>query len=460
MKTSFLTFLAFVILAFSACSDDNVTDMGSSIQPSGDKIIVATESFAVGSENYNVPYIYSYPDSFLLGTFHDTKYGTIHADIFAQVEHPANHFYPVDVTPDSMLLVLYYRRFFGDKYSPMHLSVYEMNQQTFRFSTPYPSNLNPADYTDKSILLGRKSFTAVDATKMTDSTSVVIKLSDEFLQRFTAAGPDIFTSETKFQNFFKGLHITPEFGSATMLYIKQIDMEYYHHYTYQSTGTNGQDTTIKVNNIISFPANKMVRQVNRFLHPDKNEVIARLGQSSPQQHIVSSPANIYTRLQLPLRNIQDKLEGNGRRLAINSASLRVDISEVDQSSLAQTMPNNLLLIRESSIDRFFGKKELPNDSVAIMGTYTVERNPDTNEFDYYYSFNIAGLIANELKKSKLSGQLLPDTSPFVLVPIRAGTDASGNLIEVGHEYLLRSVTINGGSHPTKPITIRTVFTGF
>ncbi len=457
------SFLIFII----SCNDSNITDMGSSIQPPGDEILVAADTFSIISENYAVSSMFSRPDSFLLGTFYDQTYGTVHADIFAQVEYAKNHVYPSTTVPDSILLYISYLKYFGDKYSPMQVSVYEMNKDTtFNYLTPYPTNLNPDVFVDKSApsaLIGEKTFTAVDANG-TDSTLVAIKLSDPFLQRFYNAPSNIYTDEAKFLDFFKGLYITTEFGSASMLYVRQIQMIYYHHYTYTTKDVNGNDSTVKVDVSVPFTANPRVRRINRFLHPDKNNIISQLESNSEQIHHISSPANIYTRVSLPLKRMQQKMEGSQtRRLAINNAKLRVDINNLNEEDFAQSIPSNVLLIRESSLNRFFNKKELPTDSCAILGSYAYEKDSETGEYIYYYSFDIAGLIAHEFKQAKANNTTAPEKSNFLLVPVRLKTSSSGSsttITEVAQQYLLNAVTICGGNHPKKPIKAQVVYSDF
>lgn len=460
MKTSSLLLLPVVLLV--ACSDINVTDMGSQLLPPGDQIAVNADTFAVRSDNFVVPYIYAYPDSFLLGTFYDETYGTTHADIFAQVEKPASYPYPanVKITPDSIYLILYYDTFFGDKYSPMHISVYEMNKGTFNYTTAYPSNLNPSQYTDKSILIGSKSVTAVNAANASQSSAVAIKLTDDFLQRFASATPDIYASEEKFLNFFKGLHITSDFGSATMLYINRISLDYFHHYTYTAKGISGKDTTITVNNIIPFPANDMVRQVNRFLHPDTTKIVAQLNASAKQIHQVSSPANLFTRIQLPLRSMLQKMESEGKRTFINSARLRIDIDTLDVSDLARPASGALLLVKENKLNDFFAKKQLPSDSVAVLGTYTYGLNTQTKEYEYYYEFDLAQLLAFEFQQAGHQPTNIDLWSSFVLVPVRVSTNSNNYVTKVRHQILMNGVTIAGGQHPVKPMRIRTIYSKF
>lgn len=463
--TSLLLPIVFLSLLITSCNDD-MSEMGSSIQPAGDKIKVASETFDISSENYFVPYMYNRQDSFLLGTFYDETYGTTHADILAQVEPPFNHVYPSTTVPDSIIMVMYYRKFFGDKYSPINVSVYEMNKATFEYTKAYPSNINPNDYVDRSnssLLIGQRSFSPVDAKGKRDSTYITIKLNNNFLNRFTNINSDTYSSEEKFFEFFKGLYITTDFGSASMLYVKQIDMEYYHHYTYKTKSVSGQDSTATVNAVITFPANKAVRQVNRFLHPDTTAIKNKLATVSPQIHYISSPANVYTRVKLPMKNMYDKMfraDNPNWRMAINSAKIRVDISDINTENLAQQIPSNILLIKESEYNEFFKKKALPSNTSAILGTYSYEKNSDTDEYDYFYSFDIANLLANEFKNAKLSNNPLTNDMSFIMVPVRVTSDSNGNVTEVAQQFLLSAVTICGGSHDKKPIKARVVYSGF
>lgn len=463
-KYSF-TILMSLLIIFTACKDDNsLTQIGSSIQPAGDKIQVGYAQFDITSENYEVDFMYSRPDSFLLGTFYDPIYGTTHADILAQVEYPKDYVFPANTVSDSIILTFYYRTYFGDKYSPMNVSVYEMNKKTFEFSTPYPTNLDPADYVDKSnpdLLLGEKTFSAVSSTGSSDSTYVSIKLSDDFLQKFTNITNDTYTSDELFFDFFKGLYITTDFGSASMLYVGQIDLNYYHHYNYTLKDSEGQDSIVQVNLSTTFPANSWVRQVNRFLHPDKAQVISNLESQTDQIHYLSSPANIYTRIQLPLKEIQETIEKKDLRLVINNAKLNVNIAiPEDTDNFTQTIPANVLLVKESALDRFFIKRELPSDTCAILGTYSYKTNSDTNEYEYFYTFDMAGFISHELKQAKASNTDAQDFVNFVMVPVRLTVNSSSNVTEIAQQFLMNAVTIYGGNHSTKAIKTDIVYSSF
>lgn len=462
MKTSFFPASLFSVLVFFSCADIDVSDMGSQLLTSGDKILVDSATFPLQSGNFVVPYIYAYPDSFLLGTFYDEQYGTTHADIFAQVEQPAKYPYPRDlaISPDSIYLIMHYQKYFGDKYSPMHISIYEMNKAGFNYTTAYPSNLKPEDYTDKSLLLGKKTITAVDAAGKNDSNAIVIKLSDEFLTRFSKATPEIFEDDAKFQEFFRGLYITTDFGSATMLYIKQIDMEYFHHYTYSVKGSTGQDSTVVVNNSFTFPANESVRQVNRFLNPDSASVIARLNASSKQIHQLASPAKLFTSIKVPLRKMHQRMEAENKRLYINNAKLRIEVTDINAGNFTIPLSASLLMVREKSMNRFFARKELPSDTVAVLGNYSYAYNTSKNEYEYFYEFDLSTMLATEFEKAGHQSAQLPEFSDFVIVPVRVSYNSNNYITKVKHQILMNAVTICGGNHPDKPMKIRTIFSRF
>ena len=452
----FLSFLTF------SCTD-NLNDLGVGIQPTSDAIKIAADTFHITSENVFVDYIIAPQDSFLLGTFYDAKYGSTQADILAQVNCPVGFKFPPNSVADSALVVLYYKSWFGDNYSPMDVNIYEMNKGTFEYSAQYKSNLNPSDYTDRSILLAHKIFTAKDASKTkTNSNSVIFKLSNEFVNRFfPVITKPYYESDTAFvKHFFNGIYITANYGTSTMLNIRQIDMEYYYHYTIKR---NGKDTIIT--GVLPFPANPEVRQVNRFLHPDVTAVKQQLNQNEEQNYI-SAPANIQTRINIPLNKIQKRLEvgiGN-KKLVMNSAIINIEATQIDSSALAVPLVNYMLLVKESEVDKFFSKKELLSDEKAILGKFTITLDNKTGLFTYAYPFNLAKLIANEIKIAKKNNTEAKDLQ-MRLIPVSVTSTTNNNtgavnLTGVKQQHLMNAVTIKSGKNKTSPMRINAVYSWF
>lgn len=453
------------VLSFS-CTDD-MTDVGTKIQPAGETIFVDAKSFPISTENYKVPFMYSRPDSLLLGSFTDNilHTGTTYADIFAQVQPPVDFSFPEGSVADSIKLVLYYYSWFGDKYSPMQVNIYEMNKgNIFDFTKAYTSVLDPNDYVDPNnkILIGSRIFTASDAdVSRPDSTALEFPLSANFLDRFStnmlttrfSSNPfDLTNSVSKFHELFNGVHVSTDFGSASMLYIRSLNIRFYFHYDYVAPG---ETETTRVDTYVNYPANKEVRQINRFEHPNRDEVIAHFN-AQPEVNLISSPANIYTKLNIPLQTIKDSLNVDNKKLLINAASLRVDAVNVKDTSLAQPLVSTMLLIKESAYQRFFSRREMPSDTCAIIANVARERSAAGNEFLYYYKFNLAKLISTQLRDNPD----LSDDFKMILVPVSVQFDSNNQVVQVKEQNVMSTTIIGSQDHPTRGMKLKMVYSGF
>jgi len=468
MKSYQVILLFFLSALMFSCTDD-LTNYGSGIQPGSDGISIGTDTFHLSTENIFVDYMYSRPDSFLLGTFYNEKFGSTRADILAQVNCPVDFKFPPLSVPDSALVVLYYKSWFGDQYAPLDVNVYEMNKKTFAYSEPYPTNLDPVDYTDLSILLGRRIFTAKDASNArVENSSIVIKLSNDFVQRFF--NDTNYVSEKAFTNFFKGIYITANYGASTILNIRQIDLEYYYHYTYTKPGA---DTLTTVKNVLTFPANKEVRQVNRFLHPDRDALV----KQKDSVNYVASPANLQTRINLPLNRIQQKIDAKlatGKKQILNNAILKVKAVDVADSTLEMPLVQYMLLIKESAVKTFFEDNVIPTskDTVALLGQISATQIGTTGKYEYSYSFDVAALVANELKTAKEKGVAPAASLKMVLIPVSVAQTTSSStttITAVKQQYLMSGVTIRSGKEvdsstgkkiESEPMHLKLVFSGF
>lgn len=465
---SFFIVTLLSVLAVS-CNDD-ITDIGAGIQLPGDTIIVDARSFDLTSENYWVESIYSRPDPFLLGTFVDniSNTGTTYADIFAQFMPPVDFEYPAGSKGDSIKLFMYYYSWFGDKYSPMQVNVYEMNRgNIFNYSQAYSSNIKPDDYVDPAnkVLLGSRIFTAKDAViPRSDTTVIAFNLSSDFVKRFSDNMlPRVFNDKesdtennvTKFHKLFNGMYITTDFGSASMIYVRSIVMRYYFSYKYLAPGAT--DSTV-VKTYVNYSASPEVRQVNRFQQPKKAEVKSYY-DNKPEINLISSPANIYTKIKIPLEQIKNSISTPGRKLIINSATLRIDATDVKDTTLAQPLAKNLLLVEKSKYEEFFRKKLLPTDTTAIVASVSYELDEDdTSKYNFYYSFDMAKLISTKFKNNpNITGDI-----EMILVPVSLTYNGSNSIIEIKHQNTMSTTKIYSGSHPDpeKRMKLKMVYSGF
>ena len=431
----------------SSCTD-NLADIGANIQPSNDDITIGTDTFHVSTENMYMDSILSSSNYFLLGNYTDKKFGSTKAEILAQLRDPEEQFAP-NTEVDSAKIILTYS-IQGDTLSPIQINVYEMKKSTFSFTGDYYSNAKPTTYCDNSVLLGQKTIKIKNNTLSKGTDTTHIKLSKAYTNHFFDL-KKYYGSHDEFLYNFKGLYLTTNFGSSTMLYLhkasgiegisNEILIRLYTHYTYN----NGKDI-VKIHR--DFPANSEVRQVNSITHPDGN-ILNTIPKDS---NYISSPSNLYTKINIPLSRIKKSMDsalGNKKRI-INRALLKVEVTNPNYDLFHQPLTAKLLLIKKDSLNYFFINKKPLSNTYALVSANTNAKNASTNAIEYFYSYDLASLITNELK-------INPDADKIemVLVPVQ----------QLYSSYYapasdISSVTIKSGQNTSSPMRIKMIYSGF
>lgn len=456
---SYPVILLFLLSFLTFSCTDTLTDIGKNTLSNSDSIIVKGDTFHLSSTTVFVKSITSQPDSFLLGTFYDTKFGTIRAEILAQLNCPVGFKFPPNAIADSAKIYLSYYSCFGDTLSPIDVNIYEMNKATFSYTGVYASDTLPSYFSDRSIKLGERIFKA--GPNSSTRKSISFKMDNAFLTRFK--DDTYYNSTSAFTNFFKGLYITANFGASTLLNIgrQQLNLFYYYHYpAYKLKDIHGNDSTVMVSDYLTFPASKEVRQVNCIQHPDRSSVVL-----SDQTNYISSPANLQTQVTVKLNDIKTKLNAgvNGKKLTINSALLRVDVTDTEQDTLLHPVVKYVLLAKETAIDRIFNNKELPIDTCSVLATYTTAlKTGSTTEYEHYYTFSVAKLIANELKNAPKDKPIQPLNLRLVPVAVGTTTSSSGttSISSVKQQYLMGAVSVKSAQNTTSPMRLSIVYSGF
>ena len=80
--------------------------------------------------------------------------------------------------------------------------------------------------------------------------------------------------------------------------------------------------------------------------------------------------------------------------------------------------DNMLLIRESSLERFFSDKELPSDTCALLSQLTQGTDSVGNTI-YYYTYDMSDFMTNQLRK-ETNDTLLN----MLLVPVTVETSTT------------------------------------
>jgi hypothetical protein len=294
---------------------------------------------------------------------------------------------------------------------------------------------------------------------MTDSTS-------DFFRRFSAIRK--FTTQDEFNKQFKGLLLETDFGSATMLNVKDIAMGVYYHFSYDKAG---RDTT--VNDIKVFYANSEVRTVNRISYMDKDALLRNLANDSTRYNYIIGPAGVHTRISLPVRQMEQRMHQNLietifstgdtliKRPYVNQAELRVDVENVFSGS-ASTLTRNdwlqpapyMLLVREASAERVLKGSEIPTDTCAIVGTLTQGTDSLGNP-TYYYSYDLATLLTYELRKDSTPAWL-----DMRLVPVNVQTATTSSTTIISSVKEAQTLSATKIRSAASGLTLKMVYSGF
>ena len=430
----------------TACKDD-VAYTGQSVLDSDDKIIVLADTFSFRSNVIGCKAITSQADSFLLGEI-ETDYGVLRGSVLTQLACPEGFQYPSgehikNVGLDSICLFMYYSTWVGDGYSPLAINAYLMDRNTFRYSGKYPTDLNISDYCsmDKSILTNHRIVVAKEKLDSVQSSTgtylpmVRMRVNDDFAQYFWNIRS--FESQESFNEQFKGILIETSFGSSTMLNVSDIALGVYYHFEYEKTP--GKDTL--VSDMKAFYANSEVRTVNHLYYEDKSQLIETLANDSDTYNYIIAPAGVYTRMSFPMEQIgdtimqhmifdsllyaeKDSTEYRTKRPYVNKAEVRVSVENKDNETgrNAWLQPANyMLLIKESSIERFFKNRELPSDTCALLSALTQGVDSVGNPI-YYYTYDLSDFLTNQLRKESQGEK--KKTLEMLLVPVTIETSAT------------------------------------
>lgn len=471
MKSSNITFILFFICfsVLSGCKND-VLNAGASALEQEDEIRVKSDTFSVTSSLQKCAAISLTPDSFLLGEC-DTHFGTIKADILAQLACPEDNEYPdvQQLEVDSVVLYLYYENWYGDGLAPLGLTVYEMDKATLDYDSRYPSDTTIFTFcsltedtriSERShIVIAKEPKDSVYVSSDTYTPCVHIKLTDEFAQRFFQIKD--FSSQEAFNQLFKGLYIVSDFGGSTMLYIKSINMAVFYHF---SLPRHNEPDTI-VNDFKAFYANSEVRQVNRYTYPQRDSVMAELLQKIDTNYIIS-PANIYTRLSVRMDSVRQKIKKQlgenteNYRVYVNRANLTIDVLYDNKNSSRprdqwDIPASHMLLVQEEKMESFFAKNELPSDTLAILSNLTTKVDTSGN-ISYYYSYDLSTLFTQQLRAETEESELR-----FLLVPVAVGTASGTTTITSVKPLQTISVThIRSANNSIQPMDVELVYSGF
>jgi hypothetical protein len=457
MKKYFIYVIIATMALITSCKNDE--SVGVTIKPQEDEIIVACDTFTIESENYFVPAISAQADSMILGEFYSAKYGTTKAELLLQIAPPIDYRFPEEQykpEPDSLILMMYYNTWFGSPYAPLEFSVYEINKQGIDYNTQYLSNLEIGDFCDSTILMGKRLMTSIDLSRAdsvkedTAATPYVrYKFDQTQLERFFNMPQEVYKSEDAFLNEFKGIYLTTRYGSSTLICFNQITMYLYYHYTYQK---NGKDTV--VNTSIIFPSNKEVRQLNKFSHPDMEQIAV----CHDSINYIKSAAGIYPKIRIPIGEMSKRIYSTigDKQLNVNAAEIIIENIAYDSTDVFMSKPSCLLALTTEQFDDFIKYNTIPTatDTTAIIANYSSTLDG--------YKLNLAYFITKYLRNEMVEDD---DVIEMILMPVNLDAvtstiTGSTSVTSIKPLTQLAATTIRSGKNEHSPMRLKILYNGF
>lgn len=466
MKVIFRTIiisLSILCFAFTACND-NTTDIGSSVLSSGDKILLESIVQTLTSNTQVIDSIFIKQDSLLLGTFYDNTFGTATADIITQLMPPLNFVFPEVGTGDppfeefqidSAKILVGYSTWVGDGNSLMRVRAYELTGNDLIFNDKYPSNINVSDFCDLSKPISDAVITPSKGNIGTDSVKYFsMPLSQDFVERFdprTAGGEGlIYGSVENFQQFFKGLYITTDFGSSAMLNVSYIAINYYYHYR----RVDGE----LVNLVLPFPSNAEIVRINHIEHPDRQTFTI-----PDTVTYVSSPANFYTQINIPLNNIYNQMKAAMGDKQILVSSVYMDITADNATDSYLKVPSFMMAIKTDAMQQFFDQQRLPsaNDTCATF-TQASRQISTTNDTTYTFRFELSRMFASIFQNFEKNNAQIPDTLQLTVLPVALSLTSTtyGTAISSATHYLPLCGLALRNDKSSKPVKLKILYNGY
>lgn len=393
-------FLSLLLLAAYGC-DDDISQVGSGIQPGKDKIEVSSNDFQITAATYKVDSVYTLASKPILGVSFDPYFGQVRADFLCQFFCPENfklEYEPIDNKIDSVKLLVYYNYAAGDSTTPMELSVYKLNKVIT--NSNHFSKFDPSTMYDKKDLLGRQMYTSERSNKPNKVPVIQATLDLEFGQRFfdeLKNNPESFKDQDAFNKYFPGVFVTNTYGDGSMIEVKTTALIFYYQAMMpkkvedkeKSTKEKKVFKTImeKQTNSTFFTTTNEVVQMNRVANESSNTLF----DPSSKFAYIDAPAGVALKTVFPTRKIAKDLKGS----IINAYPLVLSAENIaDGIDVLIEAPEYLMLMPTDSVTSFFEEQhtERTRPKSAFLA------HLDAKSMTYNFG-NVAAMVSEHIRKT-------------------------------------------------------------
>lgn len=415
IKTLLILAIAFFATVFVAC-DDTLSEIGSSIQPEGDKIFIGTDTIVLRAQTVSFEdSVYARTAYGLLGEYIDPILGKIKSDYLCEFYCPEDmKFADGTIFIDSILLNTEFDHFTGDSVAPMGVSVYAVKNP---LKAIFFTNIDPKKYIgDEPTLYGQHAFSIQDLPDTTINygstvgsiryrkipTKLDLKIAEDFYKEWER-NPETFKDSDSFKKFFKGVYVTTTFGSGSLINTNATELVI-HYRNFVRNADNSADSLVFSQ--FRLPTTGEVIQMNHV----KNEIPEEIFTHHETKTYMKTPAGVYTSLKIPLKSIIDK--GNkdyGVDHTLNAANFKIKGFTEEEEKSGLTRPSSILFINKDSLNNFFYNRKMPDNKTS----FAISRSTSTNSYDFG---NIATIINHYADHYKDKAEI-PENLEYLIIPI-------------------------------------------
>ena len=151
-------------IAFLTGCNDELTQIGSGIQPDDDVPSVYADTFYMKGQTLLMDSVYARTTYGSLGEIYDPLYGNLKSDFMCQFYCPEGfkfRYTPAEGKIDSVEFKILYNSWIGDSLTPMRVQLYEVTNPLQR---DFYTDIDPKDYCNMQKLLGMKTYSSYDMT--------------------------------------------------------------------------------------------------------------------------------------------------------------------------------------------------------------------------------------------------------------------------------------------------------
>lgn len=419
--------IAILMIVFVAC-DDDINQVGNSIQPDGDGIGLSIDTVLIKAKTVSMKdSVYARTEWALLGNYTDPVFGKVSSDYLSELYCPENATFPdKTLSIDSAFIEVISEQFVGDSISPFGISAYRVTQP---LKSNFFTNVDPKKYCDMSKPLGQGVFTIQDTPASSGLRSFLLRtdrsLGQEFYDEWVNSKGATFKNSETLKEFFKGIYVTNSFGTGSLLSINTTVLRIYLKYTGRNVADTADSTRVGLFRLTVTPE---VIQMNHIQNSNPDNLFT----NADTRTYLKSPAGVCTELTIPLGEIMKKAADSGKKNnKLNAANFKIKgyTEEEEKSNLGRS--TTLLFINRDSLNNFFLNKKMPDAKTSFI----MELSSSTNTYNFTYSnvvggtsTNIANMINYYMDEYKGKDNI-PDLT-YLVIPIstkyQQATSSSGS----------------------------------